>query len=550
MSDNLNLGDEPLVPREAAPDHSPDFWAQLDSSIAADSTTATPRVDQTAQMGRIEVGAWTPRPTTVVPISPARRMWPMAAAAALLVIVGLGFVVTRMGNDPSTSSEVVSGELTQSSGDGSTPTVDVNPLDGPTDEDDTSQSDADEVAGEPTPTGDDPATTAVTVPTVEPAPGAAGDLDPDPVADDGSPEATGAGTDSTNVLPVATPVPAIPDFERAPGAIGDQDHLPLDQGLPTDATFLGTWEQRQLSWYGVTDNDTTCANGQFSEIRLVNDSGITQPTRDPQLQFSGDISHFAVRSDEDQAAWVSSCGTQLELYVATLEPTGQIADLDLVWLGEGSVPGALVLWDGSEVNLNAIEPGGQAFSVAYNVESKLLSRNGGPSRIMIEAGAPAERSLTPLAATPDGGLTYWDGKAPAGTISACPELFGSGVSDTLWLRQGEGQWQPAVADEFPLGTVTAAAIEPGSGQIAFADVCGDEPGRVLVGSQLQDGRITDIHEIDLSPYVPGFAAQLHWVDAQTVRIETDNTEFGVDPVRYDFRFPEGTETGIIFQLPR
>lgn len=253
---------------------------------------------------------------------------------------------------------------------------------------------------------------------------------------------------------------------------------------------------------------------------------------------------MTVHGEDPFAAWVVSCGTQLELYTAELDPSGAIVDPTLTWFGEGAVESALVLWNGSEVSLNAIEPGASAFSISYDVETGLLGRNGGPSRIMVEEGAPAERSLTPLAATSDAGLTYWAGKADPGTVSACEELFGAGVSDMLWLRQGEGRWLPAVAGDFPLGMVTAAAIEPDFLQFAFADVCPDEAGRVVVGTQLPDGRIGDPVTLDLTPYVPGFVSGLYWIDDDTLRIETDNSEYNFGIVRFDLRLDEN----IVVQL--
>ena len=368
----------------------------------------------------------------------------------------------------------------------------------------------------------------------------------DTTSDDGQ-DATAGDTvagdgenDSESAPPVATPVPAppIPDFASARGAVGDPEHLPLDGGVDANGTYLANWSERRLTWYAVTDPATSCASAGHSEILYVNRSGITQELRDPQLRFSGEVSHFVVHPEQDRAAWVVACGNQLELFVATLDATGQVEDLTLAWLGDGSTSSALVLWDSDEVSLNAIEPDGKAFAVEYNAETGLLSRNGGPSRIMLEAGAPAERSLTPIAASPDGGLTYWTGKAPAGTVSECKELFGSGQSDTLWLRQGEGQWRLAAAGEFPLGTVTAAALDSEALRLAFADVCPGNSGRVILGTQLADGRIGELQEIDLTPFVPGYVAQLFWVDDATLRIETDNTEFGFGTVRFDYRLDQ------------
>lgn len=506
MTDDHHHETGSMVAREQAPEHGPDFWTELDSSMGSETAELPAATDRATHMASVNQAAAAPTGGSAT-LESSRRVWPLAAAAAALVIVGLGFLVAQRSSDPAATTEVVAG---------TTETVDAVPLDGP--EGETDEPSEDTVTAS-TQTDDDA--------------GTSDSAEADTSSSAGS-AVTGAASAAADPTPTATF--AIPDFARAPGASGDPEYLPLDQGLPTDATFLANWPQRALSWYGVADSNTTCANANYSEIRYVNGSGLTQLVRDPQLRFSGEISHFTVHNDQNLAAWISSCGTQLELYVANLTPAGQVIDMTLAWLGEGSIRAALVLWDANEVNLNAIEPGGTAFAIAYNIETKTLGRNGGPSRIILEAGAPSDRSLTPLAATPDGGITYFAGEAPAGTVSDCIALYGSGRSDTLWLRQGEGQWQPAVTNNFPMATVTAAAIEPESFQFAFADVCADEVGRVVIGAQLPDGRISVTSEIDLAPYVPGYADQLFWVDSQTLRIETENS-FGT--VRLDYRIDEG-----------
>lgn len=540
----------PVIPSGPAPEHGPNFWAELESTMISEA----PRSSETSQ---IPAALYAASPATSVrtvstgsPIEPRRepgwsqrQLVPLAAAAALAVLVGLAFVVANRSADPATTTEIVAAP---------TALADVAPLDGP--DDGADGADGVEAAASDETTDDN--TTAPTAPTAPAAPTATAD-DTTNTTDNAAPTATagssasagegtnssgsGAGGDESNgatsaPLPTAAP---IPDFAHAFGSIGDPAFLPLDQGVPAAGTFLANWPERAVTYYAVNDSDRNCASAEYSEMRYVNGSGLTQAVRDPQLRFSGEISHFTVRTEQDVAAWIVSCGTQLELYVANLEPTGRIVDMTLAWFGEGSVESALMQWDADEVSFNAIEPGASAFAVAYNLDTKLLSRNGGPSRIMLEAGAPAERSLTPLAATADAGLTYWAGKADPGTESACLELYGSGQSDMLWLRQGEGMWQPAAAGDFPIGTVTAAAIEPEFLQFAFADWCPGQAGRVSVGTQLPDGRIGDIHTIDLTPYVPGYATQLFWVDADTLRIETDNTDYNFGTVRFDYRLDEG-----------
>jgi len=530
MTDTPNQGHEPILTPQDPPEHGSEFWANLDSALG-DATSTPPMVvgdrDRTASLPPVHAPD-----APVVALRSRRTLWPLAVAASVLLVAGLGFVAMRNTTDSPLTTEVVAGEST---------VAQIALSDG-VDDNSAGSSTSSDAANEP----QDDATQDEGLAGGDPQPADATTTEPQAASPPNSdnPAATTTPVSGTGDTP---PAPPIPDFDAALGAIGDPVNLPLDQGLPADSDFLASWGERGVTWYAVTNDNSNCARADYSEIRFVNGSGITQDVRDPQLTFSGEVSHFVVRPEKNQAAWLVACGTQLEMYVAALEPDGHIESLDLVWLGEGSNSTALVLWDESEVSVNAIEPDGKAFAVSYDLESKLLSRNGGPSRIMLEAGAPAERSLTPLAATPDGGLTYWAGRAPAGTVSACRDLFGSGVSDTLWLRQGEGQWQLATA-EVPLGSVTAAAIEAGSSQIAFADLCVGQPGRVQVGTQEPDGRISDLREIDLAPYVPGYVAQLHWVDADTLRIETDNTEFGFDTVRFDYRLGETAQDGLIVQL--
>ena len=107
---------------------------------------------------------------------------------------------------------------------------------------------------------------------------------------------------------------------------------------------------------------------------------------------------------------------------------------------------------------------------------------------------------------------------------------------------------PALVDATPVGIITAAAVEPTFAQIAFADVCDGQTQRLFLGTQRADGRISNLREISLTPYVPGFASELFWVDAETLRIEIDNSEFGAQPNRLDLRLDDGREAGVIVQL--
>ena len=101
--------DEFGVSRESAPDHGPTFWADLESTFEAepraDSTRQSPTQpvrtlgepttvmapvanDQTAPLPRV-------LPAATRPDAGSRSRWPLAAAAALLVVVALGFVALR-----------------------------------------------------------------------------------------------------------------------------------------------------------------------------------------------------------------------------------------------------------------------------------------------------------------------------------------------------------------------------------------------------------------------------------------------------------------------
>lgn len=506
---------EPVIERAETPEHGPDFWDNLSDKLVGD----------TRQMPAAA-------PTPIRPPSPKRdrRLWPMAAAAAVLALVGFGALISRGGNDPST--EVVAGPTTVAE-------ASAAALDGPTDED--ADIEADPGEAEPADSNDvgDTETSDAANAETETTESVETTTDAD---------ATSAPATTTTLPTADTAVAPLLVFDAALGAVGDTQYPPLDQGVPASATFLGTWADRQLSWYAVTDPSGSCQDEAYAEIRFVNPSGITQLVRDPQLYFSGEISHFTVHPERDLAAWVVSCGQQIELHVASLTPTGEVQDIDMVWFDEGSISSALVTWQGDEVSLNAIDTLGTPFFIDYSIVNRIPSRNDGPSRIMLEAGAPGRRSLVTLAANADASRTYWAGRAPSGTLSACPEDFGSDIADTLWLRSGEGQWQLAVADETPLAAITAMAIEPEFNQVAFADLCEGEVGRLFVGTVRADGLLSNLREIDLAPYVPGFAAELFWADPQTLRIETDNTEYGFGTVRFDFRFDDGSDQGILVQL--
>lgn len=509
-----------LLANDPAPEHGPHFWTDLQ---AAFDEPASPGDEESPERRQASASHSETRLTTELPqtarVAPRRALWPLAVAAALLAVLGLGVVVAR--NNTSSDATDVAAVAQETAADSAS-------LDGPSGSDDEAAEGGEpqnqeapqpgENADTQTGDGDTADATEVATPTSSP---------------DTSSTATDAGTGENG----SAEVPAIPNFASAPGATGTPDYVPLDQQIPAHGQFLANWPSLAVTWFAVADPDQPCTSATQSEIVYVNGSGITQEVRDPQLRFSGTVAHLTVSDELQRAAWVVACGQQLELWNATLESTGRFDDVNLVWLGEGAVGGALVQWGENDLNLSALDPDGVPFSIEYGLETELLSRNGGPSRIILEEGAPATRSLTPLAASPDGRITYWSGRAPANTDSRCASLFGSGRADTIWLRTGEGQWQPAVAGEFPTAVVSAAAIEPQNAQVAFADACEGEPGRVVIGRQLASGQIDQVTEIDLGPFVYGYAHDLYWVDAQTLRIEATRYSEG-DRVRFDYRLDE------------
>ena len=496
-----------VLARQPAPEHGASFWNDLEASLGDAAPSGDGAPSRTEQLPA--VASITDRAASSEPAQPPRRLWPLAAAAAVLALFGIGIIAFQATDDPVRTAEVVAGP---DQVDDQAPA-----LDGPGSGDAADATDTDVTA--------DTTDSAVeVVPTPEPE-----------------------QANSAVAQPTATAVPQR-EFDAAVGAIGTAAFTPFDDSLSPSATFLANWDERALTWFAETDADTSCVDRNVAEISYVNGSGLVQDVRDPQLRFSGDISHFTVHPDENLAAWVVACGGQLELYVASLLDSGEVDQLNLVWLGQGSIRAALMLWDGQEINFNAIDPGGTPFAIAYDIEADVLTRNGGPARTELEAGSPVRREATPRVASADGGVSYWVGQAPADIFSACPDTFGSDQTDTLWLRYGDGTWQPALIDDTPLGRITAVAIEPTFSQIAFADVCDGQTQRLFLGTQRADGSVSNLREISLAPYVPGFASDLFWVDAQTLRIEIDNSAFGTPPIRLDFRFDDGRQEGIIVQL--
>lgn len=512
MTDNERSNDGPILGREAAPEHGPTFWTDL-GAMMADDTAVLPSVTRT-------VAPLAPEPSQISRRETSkRRIWPLAAAAALLAVVGVGALALRGPNNPGAVTEIVAGPTEEAAG----------LLDGPDDG-----------------SGDDGATAADAEDSSNPDSSNAEGEPASPASGNAGSEGAVDGDSSTETPPVTTSPTSPMEFLSAVGAAGSAQFLPLGGQLPDHTTFLANWPERALSWFATTDLSRDCSHANYSEISIANGSGLAFAVRDPQLRFSGDVGHFTVNNEKNLAAWLVSCGAQLELYVATLEWNGQVVDLDIAWFGEGQAASALVLWDQNEVNLSALGVDGKPFSVNFGFDTRIASRDGGPSRILLETGAPSAREFVPLALSPDAALSYWAGAASETTTSACADQFAN--ADTLWLRRGEGQWAPAVVDGTPLGWPTAMALEPEFSQVAFADLCDDQAGRLFVGTQRADGSLSNLQQFDLAPYVPGFAENLFWVDSQTLRIETNNTQYGFGTVRFDLVFEDGQTDAIIVQL--
>ena len=149
-----------------------------------------------------------------------------------------------------------------------------------------------------------------------------------------TPAETESAVEETNEAATTRELPRV---EPAPGTLGIPLHFPLDGGVPDGAMFLGNWLESDLSWYALTAPGTDCRSASNTSIVYVNGSGFTQPLRDPQLTYSGDIAHFALNADLGRAGWISRCNSQLEFYVADLEIDGRVAEQRLVWFGQGEI---------------------------------------------------------------------------------------------------------------------------------------------------------------------------------------------------------------------
>lgn len=468
MSDEHN---RPVFEPDPAPDHGPAFWTGLGSAMnePADTVVALDAVSE--------------------PDRPA-RLRPLLAAAALVVVVGLGALLVRS-LDSGDSTDLVAGEPTENA---------LVPLDGP---DGSGSDDPDSSAApEPTPT-----------PTSSPV--------------------------TADVRPI-TPAPSVqgpPEFARAWGNTATSIFAPITGQLPDEARFLASWNERRVSWFSVPGTD--CNDLTFSQIYYVNDAGGALPIHEPQLHFSGSIDYFTVQPESGRAAWLVSCGTQLELHVGLLAGSGDISSSQMVWVGEGVVPDALMLWDGSVVSFNAISPDGQPFFVDYDIMTNQILGTG-VAVDESEPGRPTGVASVLVGATADASFTYWNA-AGSDVFAPC-----DATSSTLWVRADVGDqplWTRALG-EVDAGVIMAFALDDRFAQVAFADTCEGRDGRVFIGTRRADGEITNVQELDLSPYVGGFADELYWIDDTTLRIETDNRALGVNRFSFDYLIDEG----IVVQL--
>jgi len=487
---------EPVLPRSPAPEHGPDFWARIDDELRKDDELPKTEELSTTSPGDETVTAISSRSARVSKRSSSRVL---AMAAGVFVLVGIGAFALFAGPgdaDPATELVVES----------------------------TAPTDLGGAAAAQVPTAE----TAESVPIAAapaPVPTALAVV-----------EGSASQGDSTNDEADSTI-----DVAIAEGAVlaTTPVYLPSDTSSLDAATLLGTWTEQRLSWFNWIDEAESCESHRYSEISYVNEAGLMLPFSDLGRTFSGAVSHFTPSPNNQQVAWLASCESQLELYIAKLLPTpGQVADVRLAWVGEGSTSVAFMLWDGSTVSLNTLGVDGVPFFVDVDVAAQAVTDSSRP----VDPGGPDDIGSIVVGATSTGAFTYWNAPAPTPAPSC------DGTDNTLWVRNAQGTWLQAVA-EVPVSTVVAFDIDSVLSLVAFADACdGANAARVMVGTLRGDGLISSIRVIELGPFAPGSVSELFWVEPNLLRIHTDNSEFGGGVLRYDYVFDEGRDGGILVQL--
>ena len=97
--------------------------------------------------------------------------------------------------------------------------------------------------------------------------------------------------------------------------------------------------------------------------------------------------------------------------------------------------------------------------------------------------------------------------------------------------------------------LVAFSVDRGSSQVAFADACpGINIGRFFLGTLRADGRISSVRTIDISTFATGHVSMLDWIDGQTLRLHTDNSNTGGGVLRFDYRFDDGRDAGVLVQV--
>lgn len=504
---------EPVFGREPTPDHAPDFWSRLDAKLHDDarpfeSHEPTRRLDVTASMpgSMLESTAGSgPDPQRGgepegSPLNRRRRAPVLAAAAALLAVVGIGAVALSLSRPDQNQQVVVAESDGAFLGQGG---------DGPNDSEDASQSaEADET--------DQHAGLQVQADTA-------------PVSDAAEQSGSEDTIDASALPPLLGNGDSeiwLPRDDLAEGTLGDGYY------------FLATWEEQKLSWFAVPQPGTDCHDLRHVEIVRVNSSGIPLAVADPQPTFSGKISLFSVSDNQRRVAFVADCDGQLELYAARLSPeAGRLYDQQLVWAGTGSTTAALIQWDGSLLSFHSID-NAIPFFVDVDLEAQTVTGIGAVS------DAPPGLDTMMVGATPDGSLTWWNVDAPSGS-AACD-------GKELVVRGSDGVFRPASLEDATAGITVAIggggelAVEPDSSQVAFSNECpGINTAAVRIGTLRADGLISSLRTIDLSVYATGQVVELHWFDPNTLRIHIDSSNTGGTVQRFDWVFDAGRDAGFL-----
>lgn len=304
--------------------------------------------------------------------------------------------------------------------------------------------------------------------------------------------------------------------------------LPPENDFFDRARLIGSSNDGDIDWYTFTDPSATCADEEFSQIMVIAADGPANVVHSPQFTYSGNIGFFVANDSTSRVAFLATCGSQIELHVATLGTAGTFASSELAWVGLGSPDNGFVVWSDETVTLNSLQQDGTPFFVEYEPSSGRIIDSNIPSASVTDGGTPDGLYRSPVGASADGTLVYFNGEDP----SASPGC--EGTTNTLWVENAAGDWLQAVPTGLELDVVTAFAFEQASAQVVFADSCESAGSTFYVGLVQVDGRIANVRAISMEPYVPGHITQLFWIGPSRVRIETDNSFWNVDPKRFEY----------------